>query len=118
MVDKTLTQRRLQEEALKERMVDEAVSILASVEDVERRIAEKLLELDSATLYNNDDTLLRRQVLGLVAKLRREERRMDEYMTKYRKLEHEKEALLSRPCPQKPVYLRGVPPNPRGVASR
>lgn len=111
-----LIDRKLQEQALKERMVIDCILILGTVEYVQRQIDQKLLEIDEATNNNNDDALLvlRREVLTLLAKLRREEKRMDEYMVKYRRLVDEKETLLSCVVKKRPIYLRGLPPNTIG----
>lgn len=84
--------------------------ILDSVEWLQGRLEEKLLEID-AIEDDNKVELLRKQVLSLLAGLRREERRMDEYMAKYKKLVYEEKALLSRPVKKRPIYLRGVPPH-------
>lgn len=118
MNDASIVERRLQEQALKERMLVDAIFILATVERIENQLEQKLLEIDAAELYNNEDELprLRNQVLGLVAKLRREEARMDEYLVKYRKLVYEKKEILPRALKARKVYLRGVSPLTRGQA--
>ena len=118
MICSEVIELKLQEAALKERMLLDSFIILDSVEYIQDQLEKKLLEIDEAELYNNDGELplLRRQVLALLAKLRQEEKRMDEYMAKYRKLVNEKKALLSRTRTKKPIYLRGVPPHERRFA--
>lgn len=118
MICAEVIERKLQEAALKERMLLDSFLILDSVEAIQDQLERKLLEIDEAGLYNNDSELLllRRQVLGLLAKLHQEEKCMDEYMAKYRELVNEKKALLPRARTKKPIYLRGVPPHTRRLA--
>lgn len=117
MICAEVIERKLQEQALKERMLLDSFLILGTVETLQDAIEQKLLEWDEVYLYNKDGDLseLRDQILSLLAKLRREEARMDEFMVKYRKLVYEKEALLPRAGTKKPIYLRGVPPQPAGT---
>lgn len=102
---------RLREDILKEQMLIDSVIILASVEFIQNRIEEKLLEID--TLGDDytfeESALIRTQVLELLSKLRREEKAMDEFMARYKRLLNEKKAMLPRPIKGKPIYLRGVP---------
>ena len=115
MTNTEIVNRRLQEEALKDRMIVDCIIILATCEYIQNRIEEKLLEIDALeNEYSIDEvSVIRTQVYELLAKLHREEQRMDEFMAKYKVLVHEKEALLSHSRKGKPVYLRGVPPHPR-----
>lgn len=118
MTSAQLVARRLHEQALKERMIVDSIFILSSVEYIHRQIREKLLEIDAIEANYRFDELpqLRAEVLALLAKLNQEEKRMDEYMAKYGKLVNEKKALLSCPRSKKQTYLRGVPPNHRGLS--
>jgi hypothetical protein len=111
-------ERRLQEAALKERMLLDSFIILGTIEVIQEKLEKKLLEWDEVYLYNKDGDLssLRSQILALIAKLKQEEKRMDEFMVKYRKLVYEKKALLPRARTKKPIYLRGVSPHERRVA--
>ena len=115
MIDSLTIERKLNEQALKERMVLDSILILATVEVIQAKLEKKLLEIDEALFYNKDGEMpkLRGQVLALLEKLHREEQRMDEYMAKYQQLVNEKKALLSRSCQKKPIYLRGVSPHSR-----
>lgn len=115
MIDVKSIHSKLQEQALKERMILDSLIILATVEYFQDRIEEKLLEIDALQDdYKFDEiSLIKQQVLQLIAKLRREEQRMDEFMIKYKKVIDEKKALLSRPVQGRQVYLRGVPANQR-----
>lgn len=116
MISAELVEQRLQSEALKDRMILDSILILATCDKIQDQIEEKLLEIDDAKIYNNGQlSSLKNQVFELLAKLHREEHRMDEYMVKYRKLVNEEKTLLSRPRTKKQIYLRGVPPNTRGL---
>jgi hypothetical protein len=115
MTNTTLIEQRLREEVLKERMIIDSITILATVEYIQNLLEIKLLEIDHLQdNYRFEEVApLKDQVLALLAKLRREEQRMDEFMVKYKRLIHEEKTLLPRPRKSKPIYLRGVPPNPR-----
>lgn len=113
MTNAEIVSKRLQEEALKDRMIVDCIIILATCEYIQNRIEEKLLEIDTLqNEYSIDEvSVIRTQVYELLAKLHREEQRMDEFMAKYKKLVNEKEALLSHPRKGKSICLRGVPPH-------
>ncbi len=92
-------------------MIVDSIIILATVEFIERKIEEKLLEFDA---LNDEYTFeeaaqIRSQVLALLSKLRQENVRMDEFMAKYRRQLDEKKVMLSHSRQRKPIYLRGVP---------
>lgn len=112
-----ITENKLNEQALKERMIFDAVLILSSVEWTQLRIEEKLLEIEQAQINNKFDTLqeLHNQILSLLARLEREKINMDKYMIKYRRLVNERKKMLPCSGSKKPVYLRGVPPNARRI---
>lgn len=112
MIHEQVIQQRLQEQALKERMVLDAILILSSVEWVQDKLERKLLEFDEALENNKDGDLprLRREILGCIRKLDREMAQMDLYMLKYRRLVDEKKELLPSARPKRPIYLRGVSP--------
>jgi hypothetical protein len=112
MTNSQIVQRRLEEQALKDRMIVDSITILATVEYLQNQLEKKLLEIDSVSDdYNTVDTsVLRKEVLALIASLNREEKRMDEYMVKYKRLLNEKKALLSCAIKKRPIYLRGVSP--------
>lgn len=116
MISVSLVMRRLQEQAMKERMVLDAILILASVEWIQDVLERKLLEFDKAIENNNDgeERRLKAEIRSCLSKLDGEISRMDEYMVKYRRLINEKEKLLSCPVQEKKVYLRGVPPKQIG----
>ena len=101
-----------QRQLLKEKMIEDAILILASVEWLQTKTEEKLLEIDAVQDYNKALSL-GKDILFLLGGLSREEQRMDEYMAKYKRLINEKEALLPGTCKKKSVYLRGVSPNKR-----
>lgn len=113
MTNTQIAQKRLSDQALKERMVDESSSILETVDYLQDLIEAKLLEIDGLP---DDYTCERaskmdKQVRQLLSKLEVEKRHMDDFMVKYRRLVNEKETLLPSPRQEKPVYLRGVPTN-------
>lgn len=111
----SIVEQKLQEQALKERMLLESFFILSTVEFIEERLERKLLELDRAIIYNKNELLLKRQILEFIRKLKREEVRMDEFMAKYSQI-YEKKKLLSSPIKKGTVYLRGVPPHKHRAA--
>lgn len=98
-LDKTLSQQMLLDSAL----------ILSTVDFIKSKIEQKLLEIDS---YNNDNIFddsnpLVVQVLRLLDKLYLEEKRMDEFMLKYKKEVDEKETILSNKRKNGEIYVRG-----------
>ena len=97
-------------QTLQENMVTEANIILSSVDWYERKIDQKLLEIEQKLSYNSIE-ILRRELLSLLAALKREERNMDEYMAKYRKLVHEENKRLYHLSKKHPPCLRGVSTN-------
>lgn len=107
--------RKLAEQALQEKMIVDALRILADAEQTEDRIEQKLLEIDAAeSEYKYGELpLLRLQVLSLLQGLKIVEKRMDEYMVKYKQLIYAKETLLPSPRSKKQIHLRRVPPNQR-----
>ena len=113
MISNDVVNKRLQEQALKERMVLDAILILASVEWLQDKLEKKMLEIDEAETNNKDGDLprLRREILSCIRKLNREMANMDEYMVKYKRLVDEKKELVPRAIKKRPIYLRGVLPH-------
>lgn len=111
MTHDLIIRKALFSQVIRERMMLESIIILATVERIQYMIEQKLLEIDS---LEDDYTFeqvakLRIEVLELLGKLRREERQMDLFMSKYKRLSDEKEAMLPYSSKKKQVYLRGVP---------
>ena len=114
MINTQVVEQKLQDQALQERMIEDSIFILASVEYTQNLLEQKLLEIDTAESdYRFDDLPgLRDQVIALLTKLRLEKKLMEYYMVKYKRLVDEKKTLLSRPVKKRAIYLRGVPPHP------
>jgi len=113
MISNDVVNKRLQEQALKERMVLDAILILASIEWLQDNLERKILEIDEAENNNKDDDLpkLRLEILSCVRKLDWEIANMDSYMLKYKRLIDEKKELVPCTFKKRPIYLRGVPTN-------
>ena len=113
MINTQVVEQKLQDQALNERMIEDSIFILASVEYTQNLLEQKLLEIDTAESdYRFDDLPgLRDQVIALLTKLRLEKKLMEDYMVKYKRLVDEKKTLLSRPVKKRTIYLRGVPPH-------
>lgn len=82
----------------KEQMIIDSILILKSVAWTEQLINKKLLEFERAEADYKDKEAekLRKEILGLLKRLDRENANMDVFMTKYGKLvKHEKEKMLS-----------------------
>jgi len=118
MIEDTLLNEQFEDYVLKEQMILEAVLILAEVEWLKDRLEQKLLELDSIDGDNISGSFnkIKGEITSLLAALKREEIRMDEFMFKYRKIINEKKALLHRPGSKKSVQLRGVSAKQRRTA--
>jgi hypothetical protein len=116
MIDSKLVEQKMQEQVLKDKMIADAVLILSTVEWLQKRVEEKLLEINETDEDNIEKLLLiKKQVLSLLARLRAEERQMDRYMLKYRRILDEKKALLFGTCEKKQIHLRGIQKNERGA---
>lgn len=115
MTNAEIVEQRLVDQAFKERMILDSIIILATVEYIQDKVEQKLLEIDAlGDDYTFEDTAkIRIQVLMLLAKLKQEEKRMDEFMAKYRRLINEKKGILPAARKKKQIYLRGVPSNTR-----
>ena len=80
MINTQVVEQKLQDQALNERMIEDSIFILASVEYTQNLLEQKLLEIDTAESdYRFDDLPgLRDQVISLLAKLKIEEKLMEE----------------------------------------
>lgn len=85
-------------EDLQEQMKKDALVIIASVGFVEREIERNFSLLEEAVNngYHEDVKLLEKRILSLVAKVGDENKNMDDFMLKYKKvIQNEKTAILS-----------------------
>ena len=97
---------------LKQRMLTDSLLIIKSVFWVENQINQKSLEFEQAIDDDNYEKaeLIKDQMGVLIARLRMEERNMDAFMVKYRKLvQDEKQTLLSNIIKKKPLSTRMLP---------
>ena len=95
-------------------MINEANTILSSVDFLEKEITKKCLEIEEAEINYNQTEVeqLKTQLSQLLVKLSYETSNMDAYMIKYRKLvEDEKKTMLSSFSKKKQISLRSISKN-------
>ena len=95
----------------------ESVTMIATVDFLEREVEKKLLEIDEAEANYNYEKLdrLKAQVMSLLSKLDKEVENMDSLRKKFRSMaNHEKQKMLFSLSQKKQVFIRGVPPQSRG----
>jgi hypothetical protein len=81
-----------QEKTLQSQMLYDALVIFKSIEWVEKEIDSRIKKLDDKNLTVGRLAELENEILGLLKKLNLEEKHMDNYMDKYRKLIAQKKA--------------------------
>ncbi len=85
-------------EDLNSQMITDALVIISSVGFVEKELNKNFSLLEEAVRnsYAEDIPILEQRILGLMAKVRDENRNMDDFMAKYTTIiENEKKAILS-----------------------
>lgn len=102
---------------LEQEMQRESILILQEVAWLEKLINKKTLEFQQAWQKNNIELAdkLQGEVCNLLDKLGREEKIMDDFMVKYRKLVDEKEKLLSNSLKENEVHIRRIPKDEGGT---
>ena len=99
------------EQNLNDTMISEAILILRSVGFLEKKIFQKMSEIDEATTNNyiEDFPILTLQLQALLRKIKAEDSNMSSFVLKYKeKVKNEKKSILSHTlCKERP--------SPRGL---
>jgi len=99
---------------IKDKMIEEALLIIQTVEFIGKRIEILMLELDEAAVNKDYERIeqIEQEFSSCKRKIKQEDENIDKFMSKYKKIiQDEKESILHDIVEKKQIHLRSLSAN-------